>query len=115
MLIFHIATAADWSAAVEAGAYRVSTLGSSIDDVGFIHASTAEQVQATASRFYAGTAEPLVVLVMDDANLREADIPVLLEDAGNGELFPHLYAELPTTLVAEVRHATFDSESRFIY
>ncbi len=113
--ILHVATVAEWEAAKAVGAYRVSTLGATIDDVGFIHASTPEQVHATAERFYAAVAEPLVVLVLDEDTLVAAGIPVVHEDAGNGELFPHLYAALPVDLVLDVRPATFDEAGAFAY
>ena len=109
MQILHIATAADWADAVAAGEYRVSTLGVTIEEEGFIHASTPEQVQPTASRFYADVTDPLVVLVMRTEALEDAGVPVRFEDAGNGELFPHLYAALPVALVGEVRPASFDA------
>jgi glutathione S-transferase len=109
--ILHIASAADWDDAVAAGAYRVSTLGLTIEQVGFIHASTPEQVQATASRFYADTEGPLVVLVMRTEALEAGGVPVRFEDAGNGERFPHLYAELPVALVDAVRPAAFDADA----
>ena len=115
MLILHIATVADWAAALGAGAYRVSTLGVRLDEEGFIHASTLEQVQATATRFYAGVDEPLVVLVMDTERLRAGGVPVRFEDAGTGELFPHLYAELPVALIDEVRPATFGDDGAFTF
>ncbi len=107
MLLHHIALRPDWDDAVAAGTYAVSTRGATLDDVGFIHASTAEQVQGTASRFYADAPEPLVVLVMDEDRLTAGGIEVRWEDAGGGELFPHLYAALPVALVDEVRPAEF--------
>jgi uncharacterized protein (DUF952 family) len=110
--IVHLATLADWEAAQAAGEYRVSTLGATIDEVGFIHASTPEQVHATAERFYAHVTEPLVVLVLDEDTLVAGGVPVVREDGGGGELFPHLYAALPVDLVAEVRPASFDAEGR---
>jgi uncharacterized protein (DUF952 family) len=112
--ILHVATVGDWTAAQEAGEYRVSTLGATIDEVGFIHASTPEQVHATAERFYADVDEPLVVLVLDEESLVAAGVPVVREDAGAGELFPHLYAALPVDLVVEVRPAGFDA-GRFVF
>ena len=115
MRILHIADAADWAAAVAAGAYRVSTLGVTIDEEGFIHASTAEQVQTTARRFYADVAGPLVVLVMRTEALEAGGVPVRFEDAGTGELFPHLYAELPVALVDEVRPAHFGPDGDLVY
>ena len=60
MQLLHIATAPDWADAVAAGEYRVSTLGVTLEQEGFIHASTPEQVQPTASRFYAAVTDPLV-------------------------------------------------------
>ena len=42
-------------------------------------------------------------------------MPVVREDGGAGELFPHLYAALPVALVVEVRPASFDAEGRFRY
>lgn len=102
-MILHLALASDWAAALESGVYRTSTIGATIDEVGFIHASTPEQVQATARRFYADVTEPLVLLVLDEDRLRAGGVPVVHEDAGGGELFPHLYAALPTSLVDEVR------------
>ena len=108
MQILHIATVSDWDAAVASGRYTTSTYGVTIEEEGFIHASTAEQVQATAARYYADLGEPLVVLVMDEDRLQSGGVPVLHEEIGNGLVFPHLYAELPVALVDEVRPASFD-------
>ena len=113
--LLHIATAGDWSDALVAGVYRTSPLGVTIDEEGFIHASTPEQVQGTASRFYAGAEGPLVVLVMRTEALEAAGVPVRFEDAGGGEVFPHLYAALPVTAVDEVRPAAFDDAGTFGY
>lgn len=109
MLIHHITLATDWEAAVAAGTYRISTLGLDVDEVGFIHASRAEQVQATASAFYAKVPGSLVVLVLDERTLREAGLEVRYEDSGAGELFPHVYGEIRVDLVAGVRPASFDN------
>lgn len=110
MRIFHIALLPDWEAAAAAGAYRVSTIGRTIHDEGFIHASTPEQVQGTASRFYAGRTEPLVVLVMDTDRLEAGGVPVRFDEIAPGVEFPHLYAEVPVTLVDEVRPASFNAD-----
>ena len=52
--IFHIATAADWSRTLETGAYTTSTVGRTLDEEGFIHASRRDQVQGVFDRYYAG-------------------------------------------------------------
>lgn len=42
MEILHLAHRADWDEALVSGQYRTSTRGASLDDVGFIHASTCD-------------------------------------------------------------------------
>ncbi|NUR31378.1 MAG: DUF952 domain-containing protein, partial [Catenulispora sp.] len=66
MNIYHIAFRTNWDAALTAGEYRVSTRGLTLEQQGFIHAATAEQVGGVAEAFYAD-AEGLVVLVVDPA------------------------------------------------
>ena len=110
MQILHIALLPDWEAALAAGAYRISTVGRTADDEVFIHASTPEQVQGTASRFYAGRTEPLVVLVMDTDRLEAGGVPVRFDEIAPGVEFPHLYAEVPVALVDDVRPASFDAD-----
>ncbi len=48
LVIYHIALESDWDAALEAGEYRTSTLGRTLEDEGFLHASTASQVRDVA-------------------------------------------------------------------
>ena len=93
MLVFHLATAADWSAAIATGRYTTSTRGRTLAEEGFIHASRADQWQAVRRRWYADVTEPLVLLVIDTDLL---DAPVVEEEAvaGSGETFPHLYGEI---------------------
>ena len=62
--LFHIAVPEDWVAAQVAGAYAVSTRGRTLADEGYIHCSFADQVAATARRFY-GDLDEVVVLRID--------------------------------------------------
>lgn len=98
--IFHLALAADWTAAQESGAYTTSTLGRTLADEGFIHASRADQWTAVRERFYADVTEPLVLLQIDTDLL---DVPVVEEPAvpGGSETFPHIYGRLPATAVVK--------------
>ena len=50
--IFHIARQTDWEAAVDAGTYRESTLGRTLEQEGFIHCSQRQQVAGVANAFY---------------------------------------------------------------
>ncbi len=97
--LYHLALQPEWQAAQGSGSYRRSTRGRSLEQEGFIHASYAHQVDATAQRFYAD-AGPVVLLSLDPAALEQAGVAVRAEPApGNGELFPHLYGPLPLAAV----------------
>ena len=90
--IYHLALQRDWVAAQDAGDYRVSTLGSTLDEVGFVHASRSWQVQAVYDGFYREVREPLVLLEIDPAKLTSE---VRLEVPARGEeAFPHIYGPL---------------------
>lgn len=110
MPIFHVTTHAEWEAAKAAGSYRMSTKGARLDEVGFIHASSAEQLPRVASYLYAGTDQSLVVLELDDDGIRRSGIQIPWEDGGAGELFPHVYGALDTGFVVAARPAEFDGE-----
>lgn len=108
MEIWHLALKHEWEAAAGMGEYRVSTLGASLDDVGYIHCSRPHQAPDVAARFYAQVTEPLAILVMDDDVVRAAGTAIAYEDAGAGELFPHLYGAIDPAWVREVLPAHMD-------
>ena len=81
MRIFHLATKADWDAALASGAYTTSTYGVTLADEGFIHASRADQWEGVRERFYAEVVEPLVLLEIDTDLL---DVPVVEEPPAPG-------------------------------
>jgi uncharacterized protein (DUF952 family) len=100
--ILHIAFVEHWEAAQEAGSYRWSTRGKSLDDgATFIHASRPEQVAMVANFVYADVAEPLCLLVIDTGRLVSA---VCDEDLdGIGISFPHIYGPLNLDAVVGVQ------------
>jgi len=99
--IFHIATVDDWRAAERAGDYRVSTLGRSLAEEGFIHASRSGQVEGVRAAFYSAPALRLVLLEIDPELL---DVELRLEvPPGADEAFPHIYGPLVTGAVVSVR------------
>lgn len=99
--IFHLALAADWEAARAVGAYAVSTLGRTLAEEGFIHASRADQWTAVRERFYADVVEPLVLLVIDPERL-QAEVRVEAVPDSD-ETFPHVYGPINVGAVVEVR------------
>ena len=115
MTIFHVTTRAEWEAAEAAGSYRMSTKGATLDEVGFIHASSAEQLPRVASFLYGGSDESLVVLELDDEAIRASGILIPWEDGGDGELFPHVYGAIDTAFVVAARPAQFDDEGVLRY
>lgn len=95
MRIYKILARADWEAARAAGAFT----GSGVDrHDGYIHFSTAAQVEETARRHFRGLAG-LVVLEVEGDGLGAA---LRWEPSRGGQLFPHLYGTLPA---AKVRRA----------
>jgi uncharacterized protein (DUF952 family) len=100
-VIYHIATEADWEDAQASGEYRMSTRGARLEDVGFIHASFAHQLERTGALIYGDASVPLVVLVIDP---KLVNSPVKVEgvDGGTDE-FPHIYGPLPTSAVIDVK------------
>lgn len=95
MLIYKICPASLWRAAEAVGSFA----GAPVDLAdGFIHFSTAAQLGETAARHFAGQSDLLLITVDATAlgrNLR-------FEPSRGGDLFPHLYGELPLPAVRSV-------------
>jgi uncharacterized protein (DUF952 family) len=89
-----MASGLDWAAAEALGAYSGSP-----DDRrdGFIHFSTADQVAASAARHRAGQTGLKLIVVAEDSTG-----PWRWETARSGQLFPHLYGQLPVAAVVGV-------------
>jgi glutathione S-transferase len=97
--IFHIARQSDWQRSLTDGTYRVSTLGRSLEDEGFIHCSERHQVAGVANAFYRGV--PGLVLLVIDADRVGPDVKDEALDGG-AERFPHIYGPLNVDAVVVV-------------
>lgn len=97
--IFHIATAADWRRTLESGTYTTSTVGRSLAEEGFIHASRRDQVQGVFDRYYRGLGEHLVLLTIDTARLDGAEVRV---EAVGDDNYPHVYGPINRAAVVDV-------------
>jgi uncharacterized protein (DUF952 family) len=93
--IYKICSASAWREAERQGTYRGSA-----DDLrdGFIHFSTATQVDGTARKFFHGQKALFLIEVESDV-LGDA---LRWERSRNDELFPHLYGELDPGAVTAV-------------
>jgi len=109
VLIYHVATLADWTAAQAAGAYTTSTYGVSLAQEGFLHCSREDQWRGVLSRYYTDVPEPLVLLAIDTDLVT---VPVAEEPPAPGvsETYPHVYGALDPAAVVEVR--SLDETSR---
>jgi uncharacterized protein (DUF952 family) len=92
-LVFKITAGEEWRAAQAAGVYA----GAEIDRAdGYIHFSAADQVAATAAKWFKGR-EDLVLVAVEAEKLGAA---LRWERSRGDQLFPHLYGRLPLTAVA---------------
>lgn len=112
MMIYHIASRTDWADALTTGEYHVSTRGRTVEQEGFIHASTTAQVAGVANAYYAD-AEDLVLLVIDPerltAPLRYDAVP------GADEPFPHIYGPLNVDAVTGTAELRRDADDRYVF
>jgi len=96
-MIFHLTKADDWLQAQKIGEYRASSL----DNEGFIHASTLGQVIPVANAFYRFESS-LILLCLDRdrifAEIKwEAPVHPRLGDVDESlerEVFPHIYGAI---------------------
>jgi uncharacterized protein (DUF952 family) len=104
-LIFKIVGEEEWRAAEAAGVFN----GSAVDLAdGFIHFSTADQVEETASKWFAGRGD-LTLVAVDTEALGEG---LRWEVSRGGAIFPHLYAALPMSAVRWRRALPLASDGR---
>jgi uncharacterized protein (DUF952 family) len=93
--IYKIVAAAHWQAAQHDGVFR----GSAVDlRDGFIHFSTAEQVEETAAKHFAGQHD----LLLESVDADKLGAGLRWEASRGGALFPHLYGELALAAVTKV-------------
>ena len=107
-LIYHMCRRAEWQAAEQAGVYR----GSAQDAAdGFIHFSTAAEIEGSAARHRAGQ-DDLVLIAVDPAALGPA---LRWEPARGGVLFPHLYGALPLDRVRWTKPLPLGAAGRHVF
>jgi uncharacterized protein (DUF952 family) len=105
--IYKICSASAWREAERMGIYR----GSDVDlSDGFIHFSTAKQVEDTARKHFAGQSGLFLVAV--DSNALGDDLR--WEPARDGALFPHLYGELDLAAVTQVMELPLRSDGSHV-
>ncbi len=90
--LFKIATREQWARTRETGVFP----GAPVDHAdGYVHLSTAGQVRETAARHFAGQMDLVLLWVAPD----RLDEAIRFEPSRGGDLFPHLYGELPLAAI----------------
>ena len=103
--IYKIVPASLWREAERDGVFR----GAPVDVAdGYIHFSTAAQVEETAAKHFAGQ-DGLLLVRVDAERLGHK---LRWEPSRGGALFPHLYGELSLSDIAEVMPLTLGPEER---
>ncbi|EKT78882.1 MULTISPECIES: DUF952 domain-containing protein [Rhodococcus] len=98
--IFHIALADDWEGAARFGEYEASTRAHTLDQIGFIHAATAEQLEHVLATVYGDVNLPLAVIVIDQDALRDAGVDIRWEETAGpsgtpGRWVPRIMGAVP--------------------
>ena len=110
----HLTTRQAWEDALKVGTYSLSTKGKTLEEVGFIHGSFADQVEEVAGFVFAGSTEELVFLHLNIDKLASHGIEVRVEEARNGKSYPHIYGSIPCELVDRVTEAHMSAENKLI-
>lgn len=93
--IYHMLPRAEWEAQQGRTHYRPASL----QEEGFIHCTgERERLVWVANQFYRESAEPFVILVLDEAGVE----PDVRWEAADGHLFPHIYGPLNLDAVVDV-------------
>lgn len=105
-LVYKILPEALWHEAMARGRFT----GSPVDVAdGFIHFSTAAQVRDTAAKHFAG----VTGLVL--AAIATSGLNLIWEPSRGGDLFPHLYGELPVTAARWVKPLPVGADGRHVF
>jgi len=105
-IILHIAQRAHWLRAAGEGSYRCASL----DDEGFVHCSSPEQVLVPANERFRGR-EDLVLLCIEVERL---DCELRYEDCyDSGMAFPHVYGAIGLDAVVAVLEFPPGDDGRF--
>ena len=103
--VYKVCFADQWTAACRLGRYE----GSSDDRRdGYIHLSTANQLESTLSKHFSGQTG-LVLVTFQESGLGPR---LQWEPSRGGQLFPHLYAALPTAAALDVVTLALGADGR---
>ncbi|TCZ79901.1 DUF952 domain-containing protein [Paenibacillus albiflavus] len=106
-MIYHIIERDTWKVVRTSSSYSPS----SIEQEGFIHCSTREQVIPVANSLYLGKHNLLLLGIMEEL----VQSKVVYEDLYNlNQLYPHIYGALNLDAVSNIYQLQIDADGRFM-
>jgi len=107
-LIFHMARQPEWAVAATSGTYH-----GAVEDRadGFIHFSTASQIRESAAKHRSNESG----LILIACNPKALGHKLKWERAHKGELFPHLYGELPVKAIVWTTTLNVDDNGLHVF
>ncbi len=111
-LVFKICRHTSWREAEAAERFA----GSPVDVAdGYIHLSTGAQVEETATKHFSGQRDLVLIAIDTDVLGRLVGGALNWEPSRSGDLFPHLYSDLPVSAVSWVRPLPRGDDGRHIF
>ena len=101
-----------WAQAQKTGEYIQSTINSTLDEVGFIHATNPDQTIAMLNRHFTDRDDILLLVVDIDKVKPEVKFEAPL--SGSGGTYPHIYGAINTDAIVDTQVPTQDSSGKFI-
>jgi uncharacterized protein (DUF952 family) len=109
VILYHIATTRDWRRAQNEREYTHASLATE----GFIHLSTAAQIESVANTFFVGVTD-LLLLKLDSERLHhELRFDNAVAPDGSTQPFPHLYGPLNMDAIVQVLRLDRDEDGQF--
>ncbi len=100
-----------WEEAQKAGEYTQSTIDRTLDEVGFIHATSPDQTIAMLNRHFTDRNDILLLVV--DLDKVKPKVKFEAPLSGSGGTYPHIYGALNTDAVIDTHTPTKDSSGKF--
>ena len=107
-IIYHITTIEQWNTFIDKDYFEVPSL----QIEGFIHASTINQLSATANRYYKN--ESKIVILQIDAEAIKQKLKYEFSTSVN-EYFPHIYGVIEKQHILKVEFIEKNSDNLFQY
>jgi uncharacterized protein (DUF952 family) len=105
-MIYRLTDQLLWQAAQQTGVFSSADLALE----GFIHCSERAQILRTANKYFARSAE-LLLLEIEETRL---GVPVIREDLTGSGVFPHVYAAIPLAAVVALHTLTRGDDGAWV-